>query len=224
MAIPDEAWRRKARMALFGTDWNGRSAVFTPIAPMYRRLVGESIAMNGWWPSAIRNDALIVKVPQGSAVIDAVVALPQNTMVTFVGLAGALRGQPTGAVVDPSVAFLADPRDLDLSATPTATLSTVRRTYAVNPSLEGLAAATVRCLAESTLLHERLSSIADCVDMESAHVFGASLLAGHHARCLLVVSDSNQDGAVFASEVTRLRPSLDQVCDSILSELVEGIR
>lgn len=222
-AIPNEAWRLQARRALFGTDWTGECAVFTPIAPIYRRLSGDRMDMNGWWPSVVRNDALIVKVPQGSAVIDAVVALPRHAMITFVGLAGGLRGQSIGAVVDPSAAFLADRRDLDSPAAPAATLSTVRRTYPVKPSLEGVAAATVRCLTESTLLHDKLSSIADCVDMESAHIFGTSSLAGHRARCLLIVSDSNRDGAVFASDITQLRPSLDQVCDSVLSELSEGI-
>ncbi len=221
---PNQVWRRQAREALFGTNWLGPVAVLTPIAPIYSSLSGDGKAVNGWWPSAVRNDALIVKIPQSSAAMDALFALRPESLVTFIGLAGALSGQAPGAVVDPSAAFLATPRILDGRAAPTATISIDHRTYPTKPTVEGVTAATVRCLAESTLLHRKLSPIADCVDMESAYIFSASAAAGHQARCLLVISDPNQNGAVFHSDIAQLRPSLDQVCESVLSELAEGIR
>ncbi|WP_406336343.1 hypothetical protein OG814_32080 [Streptomyces zaomyceticus] len=217
--MPDERWRRRARITLLGCDWLGSEVILTPIRSIHKALARGGTECDGWWRTSLLGDAAIVEVPQGTAAKDVVFALPQATRITFVGLAGGLRNQPIGTTVDPVSAFVAD-----LSALPEGWSSHSRRSHPANPLAPGAVAATVGCLADSTLLHQQLAGAADCVDMESAHLFSAAALAGQHLRCLLVISDHNRDGHVFTSNPEHTAPAVDDICGSIRGDLTGGKR
>ncbi|MET7295387.1 hypothetical protein ABZS79_25155 [Streptomyces griseoloalbus] len=221
--VPDEQWRRRARMTLLGCDWLGPEVVLTPIRSIHTALARGGTECDGWWRTSLLGDAAVVHVPQGTAAKDIVFALPQATRVTFVGLAGGLRNQPIGTIVDPESAFVADPSAAAQgSAVPADSSFRSRRSHPAQPVQPGGVVATVGCLADSTLLHHQLSSAADCVDMESAHLFSASALAGHQMRCLLVISDHNRDGDVFTSTPERIAGAIDDLCQSIHEDLTGG--
>jgi hypothetical protein len=223
---PDERWRQRARRTLLGCDWLGTEVALTPIRSIHTALARGGRECDGWWRTSLLGDAAVVEVPQGTAAKDIVFALPPATRVTFVGLAGGLRNQPLGTVVDPESAFVADssatavvqpasPMNMNLS-------SCSRRSHPVRPLAPGAVAATVSCLADSTLLHDQLMGAADCVDMESAHLFSAAAIAGQHLRCLLVVSDHNRDGDVFTSRPEPIAPAIDEICQTIRRDLTGG--
>ncbi|MFJ9356978.1 phosphorylase family protein [Streptomyces mirabilis] len=221
--VPDEQWRQRARMTLLGCDWRGREVVLTPIRSIYAALAHGGTECDGWWRTSLIGDAAVVHIPQGTAAKDIVFALPQPTRITFVGLAGGLRNQPIGTTVDPESAFIAEPS----AGTPSQSMfpagsSFHARSHPAESLKPGGVAATVGCLADSTLLHHRLASTADCVDMESAHLFSAAAIAGHQMRCLLVISDHNRDGDVFTSTPEQIAPAVDDLCQSIQEDLTGG--
>ncbi|GHE11358.1 hypothetical protein GCM10010339_70690 [Streptomyces alanosinicus] len=221
--VPDEPWRRRARMTLLGCDWRGREMLLTPIRSIHTALARGGTERDGWWRTSLIGDAAVVHVPQGTAAKDIVFALPQPTRITFVGLAGGLRNQPVGTTVDPESAFIAEPSAGKPSQlTFPADLSFHARSHPTKSRLPGGVAATVGCLADSTLLHHRLASIADYVDMESAHLLSAAALAGHQMRCLLVISDHNRDGDVFTSTPERIAAAVDDLCQAIQEDLTGG--
>ncbi|MGX1909320.1 phosphorylase family protein [Streptomyces phaeochromogenes] len=221
--VPDEQWRRRARMTLLGCDWLGPEVVLTPIRTIHTALARGGTERDGWWRTSLLGDAAVVHVPQGTAAKDIVFALPQTTRITFVGLAGGLRNQPIGATVDPVSAFIADPTNGVSGQQPCPPdLSLHSRSHPAKPLSPGAVAATVGCLADSTLLHEQLTDVADCVDMESAHLFSAAALAGHQVRCLLVISDHNRHGDVFTSTPERTASAVDDLCQSIQEDLTGG--
>lgn len=220
---PDKTWAQRARVALFGVDFRGREAVFTPFAAAYRVLAGNAVAHGGWWPAATDSDVLVAHVPQGSPMLDAVYALPAGTGVTFIGLAGSLRGDPTGTVVEPTTASVVwpgrdcgqDPADPGPSTTPRS-----------HPApLIGVAAraVSVGCLAQSTQQHDHLTRHADCVDLETGPLFEAAASCGHPVRSLLVISDTNRDGAAFASDPVDTRNVLEAVCDTVRSAATAAV-
>ncbi|MDT3400087.1 hypothetical protein RKE29_26255 [Streptomyces sp. B1866] len=215
--IPDEQWRRRARMTLLGCDWLGPEVFLTPIRSIHTALARGGKECAGWWRTSLLGDIAVVEVPQGTAAKDIVFALPEATRVTFVGLAGGLQNQPIGATVDPESAFIAaSSATAEGPSAPAMNLSTYcRRGHPAKPLASGAVAATVECLADSTLLHDQLVGAADCVDMESAHLFAAANLAGQHLRCLLVISDHNRDGDVFTSDPERITPAIDEICQTI---------
>lgn len=218
--VPDEQWRQRARTTLLGCDWLGPEVVLTPIRSIHTALARGGKECDGWWRTSLLGDAAVVEVPQGTAAKDIIFALPQATRVTFVGLAGGLRNQSIGATVDPESAFLANP--VGQSALPLNLSSLSRRSHPAKPAASGAVAATVGCLADSTLLHDRLVGAADCVDMESAHLFSAAALAGQYLRCLLVISDHNRDGDVFTSTPQRIAPAIDEICRTVRGDLTGG--
>ncbi|MEU4347131.1 hypothetical protein [Streptomyces sp. NPDC023838] len=221
--VPDEQWRRRALMTLLGCDWRGCELVLTPIRSIHTALARGGTECNGWWRTSLIEDAAVVHVPQGTAAKDIVLALPQPTRITFVGLAGGLRNQPIGTTLDPESAFIAEPSaGAPSQSTFPVGLSFYARSHPTKSLLPGGVAATVGCLADSTLLHQRLASTADCVDMESAHLFSAAALAGHQMRCLLVISDHNRDGDVFTSTPERIAAAVDDLCQSIQEDLTGG--
>lgn len=221
--VPDEQWRRRARMTLLGCDWLGPEVVLTPIRSIHTALARGGTECEGWWRTSLLGDAAVVHVPQGTAAKDIVFALPQATRITFVGLAGGLRNQPIGTTVDPVSAFIADPSGGVSGQSPLSTdLSFHSRSHPAKPLVPGAVAATVGCLADSTLLHNQLTGAADCVDMESAHLFSAAALAGHQVRCLLVISDHNRDGDVFTGTPERIAAAVDDLCQSIQEDLTGG--
>jgi hypothetical protein len=223
--VLDETWQKRARTALLGLDWSGRSAVLTPIHRIHTRLSAGATEHDGWWPTAVLGDAVFVEVPQGSVVQDLLFALPRGTAVTFIGLAGGLRGQDIGSVLDP-VSAIAPPRPTRAASRWPAVgwRRAGRRTYPVASKTPGVEAATVSCLTESTLRHRQLAHVADCVDLETGHLFAASQRAGQLLRCLLVISDHNADGAVFTSSLDHLDPALGQLCETVREELTGGHR
>ncbi|POX43014.1 hypothetical protein C3486_01985 [Streptomyces sp. Ru73] len=210
-------------MTLLGCDWRGRAVVLTPIRSIHAALARGGTECDGWWRTSLIGDAAVVHVPQGTAAKDIVFALPQPTRITFVGLAGGLRNQPIGTIVDPESAFIAEPPagKPSQSSFP-ARLPFHARSHPTKSPLLGGVAATVGCLADSTLLHHLLASTADCVDMESAHLFSAATLAGHQLRCLLVISDHNRDGDVFTSTPERIAAAIDDLRQSIQEDLNGG--
>lgn len=222
MQVPDGKWRQRARTTLLGCDWRGTEAILTPIRSIHTALARGGTACDGWWRTSLLGDAAVVEVPQGTAAKDIVFALPQGTRVTFVGLAGGLRNQPIGTTLDPVSAFIAEPSAAALgrSAVPADMLLRSRRSHPAKPLTPGAVAATVGCLADSTLFHHQLAGAADCVDMESAHLFSAAALADQHLRCLLVISDHNRDGDVFSSTPERIAPARDEICQTIRADLI----
>ncbi|MGQ4421749.1 hypothetical protein ACN6LL_007153 [Streptomyces violaceoruber] len=219
--VPGEQWRRRARMTLLGCDWLGPEVVLTPIRSIHTALARGGTECDGWWRTSLLGDAAVVHVPQGTAAKDIVFALPQATRVTFVGLAGGLRNQTIGTTVDPESAFIAHPsaaaegQSADLSFHS-------RRSHPAKPLQPGGVVATVGCLADSTLLHRQLAGAADCVDMESAHLFSAAALTGHQMRCLLVISDHNRNGDVFTSNPEHIAGAIDDLCQSVHEDLTGG--
>lgn len=222
--MPDDQWRQRARMTLLGRDWRGPEAILTPIRSIHTALARGGTECHGWWRTSLLRDAAVVEVPQGTAAKDIVFALPRGTRVTFVGLAGGLRNQPIGTTVDPVSAFVAAPTAaaVSRSAVPAGLSSHSRRSHPAKPLAPGAVAATVECLADSTLLHHQLADAADCVDMECGHLFSAAALAGQHLRCLLVISDNNRDGDVFTSTPERTAPAIDEICQTIRGDLIGG--
>jgi hypothetical protein len=218
--VPDEQWRKRARTTLLGCDWLGPQVVLTPIRSIHTALARGGKECDGWWRTSLLGDAAVVEVPQGAAAKDIIFALPQATRVTFIGLAGGLRKQPIGTTVDPESAFLAN--HSGQLALPAKLSSYSRRSHPAKPATPGAVAATVECLADSTLLHDQLVGAAACVDMESAHLFSAASLAGQYLRCLLVISDHNRDGDVFTSTPERIAPALDEICRTIRRDLTGG--
>ncbi|MGP4113996.1 hypothetical protein ACTWP5_24190 [Streptomyces sp. 4N509B] len=216
----DEAWQKRARVAFLGRDWRGQFAVLTPIRRIHTRMSVDATQQDGWWPTCVLGDAVFVEVPQGSVVQDLLFALPRGTAVTFIGLAGGLRGQRIGSVLDP-VSAIAPSRTARVGERwlTGGWRRAGRRTYPAASQTPGVEAATVSCLAESTLRHRQLVHVADCVDLEAGHLFAASPRAGVALRCLLVISDHNAGGAVFTSRLEQLDPAIDQLCESVRAEL-----
>jgi hypothetical protein len=210
-APPGAQWAIRARTALFGTDFRGHNAYLTPFAHVYRHLVANADSLDGWWTSAAGPDgSLYVHVPQGTAMLDAVYALRPGSQITFIGLAGSLAGHPVGTVLEPRAANVAPP--LQANIVPDQAL----RTHSA-PTIAATAYATsVSCLAESTQRHRELAAYADCVDMETGHLFAAARDCGHTARSLLVVSDSNTSGAVFTSDFAAMQAAFDHLCDLLI--------
>ena len=210
-APPGASWAIKARRALFGTDFRGHTAYLTPFAHVYRRLVAEADALDGWWTSAVGpRGSLYVHVPQGTAMLDAVYALVPGAQITFVGLAGSLAGHPAGMVLEPGSASVAPSRRGAIAP------DQALRTHPA-PRIAATAYATsVSCLAESTQRHRELAAYADCVDLETGHLFAAARDCGHTARSLLVVSDSNTSGAVFTSDFAAMQSAFDHLCHLLM--------
>jgi hypothetical protein len=208
---PGAQWAISARTALFGTDFRGRAACLTPFAHVYRQLAAKADALDGWWTSAAGPDgSLYVHVPQGTAMLDAVYALSPGSQITFIGLAGSLADHPAGTVLEPRSASVAPP--LRVSVAPAQAL----RTHPT-PAIAATAYVTsVSCLAESTQRHNELVAYADCVDMETGHLFAAARDCGHTARSLLVVSDSNTSGAVFTSDFAAMQTAFDHLCNMLI--------
>lgn len=220
--VPDEQWRRRARRTLLGCDWLGPEVVLTPLRSIHTALARGGTECDGWWRTSLLGDAAVVHVPQGTAAKDIVFALPQATRVTFVGLAGGLRNQPIGTTVDLGSAFIASVAVVGQSAVLADSSVHSRRSHPAKPLGPAGVAATVGCLADSTLLHHQLAGVADCVDMESAHLLAAAALAGHQMRCLLVISDHNRDGDVFTSTPEHIAAAIDDLCQSIQEDLTGG--
>ncbi len=198
-------WRALARTTLFGQQSLPARIVLTPFASLLDRQSGVETE-DGWWRVRRTRDVALVKVPQGSAAADAVLALEPGHEVTFIGLAGTLRGDdiPPGSLVEPGVAVAFDG-------------TTGNRTWSRATTLPEVRIATVRSLADSTLQHAALARDFHCVDMEAAWVLSAAARAGCLARALIAVSDANSEGAVFRTGFARVQALLDEALDRALS-------
>lgn len=190
-------WRHKARLALFGSALPARRVMLTPFRTVLDA-AGEHKRDVGWWRVVRSGGIVTVQVPQGSAVIDAVMSLEPGTQLTFVGSCGLLADgarELAGTLVEAVKATAFDG---------TAGTRTWPGPLAATPT----AVATVSCLAESTTRHHDLGVA--CADMETAWVLAAARAARAPARALLAVTDNNKDGDVFDTDFSDIAALLNQ--------------
>ncbi|GHJ45900.1 hypothetical protein Cs7R123_32420 [Catellatospora sp. TT07R-123] len=184
---PTEEWRRKARRALFGTEQLRRRVVLSPFAAVREEFTGAD-EDSGWWPVRHAKEVSVIQVPQGSVCVDAVLALEPGHQVTFIGTCGTLTAAtplPGRSLVEPERATAFDG-------------TRGRRRWTTGPVVAlGGHVRTVGHLGQSSAAHAELRRDADFVDMETAWVFAAALVARCDVRAVLAVTDGNQGGAVF---------------------------
>jgi len=176
--------RAAVRRCVFGHPDAPKRVVLTPIRSFFEPLAAGLVRHGGWWPSAGRDDVLVVLVPQSGAVLDAVCCLEPGTEIVVAGLTGSLGRLPLGAIVEVEAALWYGRRFARSSRQP------MRFPPAVVDHVE--------CLAES--YHRWSTSVADCVDMETALVYGAAQAQTMTATALLIVSDVLPDQPFFAVE------------------------
>lgn len=189
-------WRHKARLALFGPGTVAGRVMLTPFATVLDAARGYEEA--GWWRVTRAGGIVTAQVPQGSAVIDAVMSLEPGTQLTYIGACGLLAGgasELAGTVVEAAEATAFDG-------------TAGWRTWPEPPVATPVTLATVSCIAESTTGHDGLG--AACADMETAWVLAAARAAGTPARALLAVTDVNKDGAVFDTDFLEVAALLHQ--------------
>lgn len=198
---PDPAFRGKVRKCFFGTPESPRTAILTPLTTFFRRFSGRAIS-GGWWRTvAINKEALVVLTPQGSAIIDAVSALDDETDVIFLGLSGSLGSFKIGDVVEPEKARLGRkefPRSLQSP-----------------PYFPTARIATVGSLIESYQAAHELRVHSDCVDMETGHVFATAASQGKRVCSIQVISDRVPFQGFYEVSLDRL--------DKIIGEVVNHV-
>ena len=195
--------RPSVRRCVFGHADAPNRVVLTPIRSFFEPLTAGLNRLGGWWPSAARDDVLVVLVPQSSAVLDAVCCLEPGTEIVFAGLTGSLGRLPIGAVVEVETALW--------YGQPFARSS--RRPMRFPPAIVD----HVECLADS--YHRWSESVADCVEMETALVYGAAQAQAMTATSLLIVSDVLPAQPFFAVEPFAWQPRAAELVRT-LAELV----
>src|SRR5262249_31521929 len=123
-----------------------------------------------------------------------------GTEIVFAGFTGSLGRLPLGGIVEVEAALWYGRRFARSS----------RRAMRFPPAVVD----HVECLADS--YHRWGESVADCVDMETALVYGAAHAQTLTATALLIVSDMLPDQPFFAVEPGAWRPRTAELVSSLM--------
>jgi nucleoside phosphorylase len=144
--------------------------------------------------------------------LDAIAALEPRTPVTFVGYAGTLRTHRPGSILEVSAAMVAR------------NSAVYYRTFGAALISTSTIAVTVGTLVESMELRDQLRQSAECVDMETGHVYAACNAQEHPVRSLLIISDDFESHPFYRSGVTEaISKGVEVVCGFISSYISEVI-
>lgn len=197
-------WRHRARETLFGTAALPKRLLLTPFMALLDDLPG--VYHQGWWPACTIDDVAVVRVPQGSPSTDAVAALESGHEITFIGLCGSL------------IADLSPGTLVEVETAQTFNGVVAHRAWVRPPTLVTARVATVSSLADSTLRHDTLRLLFDCVEMETAWILAAAQANQCPARAILAISDTNHDGDVFSSQAHETTAALRAAMRHALDE------